>query len=165
MKEKKQEQKKYSPEVEEILHRRSGFIVRNGILFLAIFFALLLVATNFIKYPEQLKAPITFTQEQLVETDEIRGEIILTADAASLIKAGQPVSISLKTADDILPDQFTGRIYEIKPVNDGTYYKLSVTSLPENIPSGVEGTAIIYSGEISLFSKILNPVFAIFRYD
>ena len=165
MKQNQSEQKKYSPEVEEILRRRSGFIVRNGILFLAIFFALLLVATNFIKYPEQLKAPITFTQGPIAETEEIRGEIVVTADAASLIKAGQPVSISLQTYDSNMPEQFTGRIYEIRPVSDGTYYKLTVTSLPETIPSGVEGTAIIYSGETSLFYKILNPVFAIFRYD
>ena len=165
MKENRLEKKKYSPEVEEILRRRSGFIVRNGILFLAIFFALLLVTTTFIKYPEQLKAPITFSQEPMAETDEIRGEIVVTADAASLITAGQPVSISLQTDDGNLPEQFTGKIYEIKPINDGIYYKLAVTSLPDNIPPGVEGTAIIYTGETSLFSKILNPIFAIFRYD
>jgi len=165
MKQNRPEQKKYSPEVEEILNRRTGFIVRNGILFLVIFFALLLVATTFIKYPEQLKAPINFSRGAIPETDEIRGEIVLTADAASLVKPGQVVSIFLPSDDENQPEQFTGKIGAIEPVATGTYYKIYVVSLTENVPSGVEGYAIIETSETSLFSKILNPIFAIFRYD
>ena len=165
MKQNRPEQKKYSPEVEEILIRRSGFFVRNGILFLAIFFALLLVLSMFINYPEQLKASITFSQGEITETDKMLGEIILTADAASLVKQGQPVSIFLPPDDENQPEQFIGEVSKIEPVGAGTYFKIYVASLPENIPSGVEGTAIIETSRTSLFYKILNPIFAIFRYD
>ena len=161
----RKEQKKYSPEVEEILKRRSGFFVRNGILFLAIFFALLLVGSIFIKYPEQLKASITFSRGSIPETNEMMGEIIVTADAASMVKPGQPVSVFLPPDMENQPEQFIGKVGEIKPVGAGTYYKIYVTSLPENIPSGVVAIAIIETNKTSLFYKILNPIFAIFRYD
>jgi len=165
MKPNRPEPKKYSPEVEKILNRRSGFIVRNGILFVTIFFTLLLVVSSFIKYPEQLKASITFSQGSILETDEMRGEIIVTADAASLVKPGQPVSIFLYREDENQSEQFIGEVSEIESVGSGTYYKIYVTSLPENIPSGIEGTAIIETSEISLLYKILDPIFAIFNYD
>ena len=164
MKQNRPEQKKYSPEVEEILARRSGFLVRNGIFLLAIFIALLLVTSIFITYPEQLKAPITFIQGS-PDTEEIWGEIIVTADAGSLIKKDQPVSILILQDGHQTEEQFTGRVHEIEPINKGIYFKIYVTSLPENIPIGTEASAIIETSNTSLFHKILNPIFAIFRYD
>jgi len=113
----KDKKEQYSREVKEILIRRPAFLVRNGILFLVILFALLLVISSFIRYPERLAASISFTSSSSAEDTSLSGKIILTADAASLVKRGQQVSMRLHCdGEEGLRGDFEGTIDSIFPI-------------------------------------------------
>ncbi|MBL7137998.1 MAG: hypothetical protein ISS17_04420 [Bacteroidales bacterium] len=163
MKQKSTDQEKYSKEVEEILHKRPAFLVRKGILILAILVALLLAGSHFIKYPEQLAASVIFRDVLINDTIGPQGQIILTAAAASLVEPGQPVRMVLQPAPGSATMEVNGTITALLPVRQGEYYTVLVWPESTLELMGFDGTAYISIGEKSLLSKILNPVFAVFR--
>ncbi len=160
----KDKKEQYSREVEEILIRRPTFLVRNGILFLVILFALLLVISSFIRYPERLAASISFTSSSLAEDISLSGKIILTADAASLVKRGQQVSLRLhRNGEEGFQGVFEGAVDSILPIGTGDFFTVYVRPSSADTLSGYEGKAYILLGKSSLLSRILNPVLAVFR--
>ena len=157
------DQGKYSPEVEEILHKRPSLLVRKGIFLLTMLVALLLIGSHFIKYPEKLAASITFDTLSINDSAFYRGQLILTSAAASIVKPGQPVVMNLNTVPPGIPIEVTGAVESIIPMGHGDYYEVHILPHTTEQLSGYTGTAYIMIGNASLLSKILNPVFAVFR--
>ncbi|MFC2101895.1 hypothetical protein ACFLS7_02775 [Bacteroidota bacterium] len=163
MEEQQTEKGKYSPEVEEILLKRPSFLVRKGILLLAILVVLILAVSYFIKYPERLTASVSFTNPPVSESVSAKGELILTSAAASIIATGQPVVLTLQFTEEGPQIDIPGIVGKILPIGSGDYYSVSIIPDTELQLYGYSGTAYIVTGESSLLSKILNPVFAVFR--
>lgn len=154
---------KHSPEVEEILHKKPSFLVRNGIFLLVFIIAILLAGTHFIRYPERLAAPVRFDSCPASDSGICKGRLTLTEDAASIIKQGQSVQL-------ILHSEFTGQVKEtegtivsIKPFGYGDYVRVVILPDKPDTLEGFSGTAYIPTGESTFLSKILNPVVALFR--
>ncbi|MBE0646253.1 MAG: hypothetical protein IH596_00545 [Bacteroidales bacterium] len=165
---------KYSPEVEEILHKRPSLLVRKGIFLLTILVILLLITSQFIKYPERLAASLMFVTLSDSTPGPGYGEVILTEAAASIVQVGQPVVMVLSSEDGKSGSwEVTGNVGELVSLGQGDYFRVVILpdaeDLPEtlnavrNVFAGAEGTAYIMIGETSLLEKILNPVFAVFR--
>ncbi|NQV03726.1 MAG: hypothetical protein HQ542_13840 [Bacteroidia bacterium] len=154
---------KYSPEVEEILHRRPSLLVRKGILMLTILVVLVLVGSHFIKYPERFAASIIFRDVLINDTIGSQGQIILTAATASMVEPGQSVRMVLQPAPGSAPIEVHGSVTALLPVRQGEYYTVLVLPNTTMKLMGFNGTAYISTGEESLLSKILNPIFAVFR--
>ena len=166
MKKHPSETQKYSKEVQVILNKKPSFLVRNGILLLVILFAILLVVSHFITYPDRLAAPITFEKSEIAGSGErFTGRIVLSADAASLVKPGFPVEMKVRQPGDSLWVTLDGVIVTLQPDEGGTYYIVYVKPGSGTIFPGYEGTAFILISQSNLLSKILNPILAIFRYD
>jgi len=166
MKKKWKNTEKYSKEVEEILVRRPAFLVRFGILILVFVVAILLAVAAFITYPERLTTSINFPDSPVMKEGRCIGEVVLTADAASLLSSGQEVKMELGKRDD--PETsitVEGRIFSKQPIGSGDFYTIYITHLSADTLTGYEGVAQIVTGESSLLSRIINPVFSVFRTD
>lgn len=163
MKKHSTDQGKYSPEVEEILHKSPSFLVRNGIFLVAILVALLLISSYFIKYPENLAASVTFNTLASNDSSSCTGQLFLTSAASSNVKPGQPVVMVLNTTPQGPILEVAGTVKELIPVGKGDYYRVLI--LPDGTYQlfGYSGTAYILIGEASLLARVLNPVFAVFR--
>lgn len=176
MKQQPTDHTKYSKEVEEILRKKPAFLVRKGILLLTILVALLLVVSHFIKYPEKLTASVTFeattknvsapinhSAALINDSALMYGQIILTSAAASIVEPGQPVLMFLQATPESLPIEVKGTVDSLLPMGNGDYYTVLVIPAEPIQLFGYQGKAYISIGEASLLSKILNPVFAVFR--
>jgi hypothetical protein len=163
MEERQTENGKYSPVVEDLLLKRPSFMVRKGILLLAVLVVLILAGSYFIKYPEKLAASVSFTNPPVNESSSAQGEVILTSAAASIIATGQPVVMTLQFTEESPPIDIPGVVGTTLPIGSGDYYSISIIPDTEIPLYGYFGTAYIVTGEANLLSKILNPVFAVFR--
>ncbi|TSA29163.1 MAG: hypothetical protein D4R67_02465 [Bacteroidetes bacterium] len=156
-------QETYSREVEEILHRKPALLVRQGILFLTILIVLVIAGSSFITYPEKLAASVTFGTIAPHDSSALRGKIVLTSAAASIVKPGQPVTMLLQPSPESAPVKVMGTVAAMNPIGTGDYYIVEICPDTSCSLSGYQGTATIETGEISILSNILNPVLAVFR--
>jgi len=154
---------KYSPEVEEILLKKPSLLVRQGILMLAILVAGILIGSGFIRLPEKLSASVTFDTLEVNGSVVWVGQVILTSAAASVVESGQPVAMVIQAVPQASPVNLTGVVETLQPIGHGDYYRVFILPDKAGKPEGSSGTADILIGEASLLSKILNPVFAVFR--
>lgn len=154
---------KYSPEVEAILLKKPSLLVRQGILMLAILVAGILVGSGLIRFPEKLSASVTFDTLEVNGSVVWVGQVILTSAAASLVESGQPVAMVILPVPPATPVHLTGVVGMLRPIGHGDYYRVFILPDTTGKPQGSSGTADILIGEASLLSKILNPVFAVFR--
>ncbi|MBN1198929.1 MAG: hypothetical protein JXA23_06235 [Bacteroidales bacterium] len=163
MKQQETDQGKYSPEVEEILHNKPSFLVRNGIFLLVILVAILLSGACFIDYPETLAAPVSFDSCHASDSGICMGQLILTSAAASIINPGQTVQMTLHSEPAGISAEIPGTVEALTPIGYGDYTRVFIKpGRPEPL-EGFSGTAYILIGKSNLLSKILNPVFAVFR--
>lgn len=153
---------KYCREVEEILVRKPGFMVRRGILILALTFIVMMGGSWFIKYPEKLAAPVKFETIPSKGIHVFRGEITLSAEAVSIVKQGQSVAINLEDGSGATSVMIEGTVDTICPIGAGDYYSVLIRpSIGTPLP-GIKGTVTIQTGERSILSDILSPVFSVF---
>ncbi len=163
MKKQLPDQGKYSPEVEEILHKQPSLLVRKGILFLAILVVLILCGTHFIKYPDRLAASVIMDTLSVNDSTFCMGELILTSAAASIVTPGQQALMLIQSGPEGIPVEVSGKVLTILPIGYGDYCKVLIQPDTSINVYGYTGTAHIMIGETSLLSKILNPVLAVFR--
>jgi len=157
------DQGKYSPEVEEILHKQPALLVRKGILLLAILVVLILAGSHFVKYPDRLAASVVMDTLSFSDSACCMGELILTSAAASIVKPGQEVVMSLQSGREGTPVEVKGKVLTVLPMGGGDYFKVLIRPDTSINDYGFTGTAYIMIGETSLLSKIFNPVLAVFR--
>jgi hypothetical protein len=160
----------YSPDVAEILNRKPHWIIRRGMLVVAIIFGAALFGTWFVDYPERLNCTITFTNSRASVTKEISitGIIRLPENYETVIRKGMPVKVLLAMPRGTDPLTSNGQVDSVARGSAGGYLSVMIRlhSDPATIDkfrTAGQANAQIITGSSNLLQQIFNPVLSVIR--
>ncbi len=160
----------YSPEVAEILNRKPHWIVRYGMILVALTFAFGLAGTRFIPYPQRLNciAKCTGTAATKDQGSVFQGVITLPSQYGEIVRHGMPVRIVLIPPGKGELKTARGRIETISADSLGNQILLTV--LFQSDPDAGQAflaesqcNAQITVGNSNLLQQIFNPVITLIK--
>jgi hypothetical protein len=160
----------YSPDVAGILGRKPHWIVRRGMVLVALIFGVGLGSTWFLHYPERLNCTVSFGVSRICSVNQLdlQGVIRLQAQVGSTISPGMPVRILLASPDGKDPLTATGLVGSVVQDSAGAYTSVQVhfssdSGTVQKFLMAGQANAQIITGSSNLLQQIFNPVISVIR--
>jgi hypothetical protein len=160
----------YSPDGAEILDRKPRWIIRRGMFVVGLIFALSLLGTWFIPYPERLNCNVTIPNSAVRPADSagFYGTIRLPSEYASVIAAGMEVKIFLAVTGEGDPITAMGNVEALETDTTGRF--LNLLSRFHTDPgtalkfiSAGQANAQIFTGNSNLLHQIFHPIISVIK--
>jgi hypothetical protein len=160
----------YSPDVAGILGRKPHWIVRRGMILVALVFGVGLIGTWFLHYPERFNCTISFGDNRICPDNQtdLHGVIRLQTQYGSGITPGMPVRILLASPEGKNPLTATGRVDSVVRDSAGIYTSVlahfsSDRGTVQKFLMAGQANAQIITGNSNMLQQIFNPVISVIR--
>lgn len=161
---------RHSQEVQDLLGKMPSWLIRNGTLLVIILVMVLVFGSWRFKYPDLVSGTATVTINA-ADSSLLAGSVKIDGSDVEKIRTGQPVNLKFDSYPYLKFGLVRGVVGKISSVPKGEGYEVEIqlpgrliTTLGKELEFSQElkGSAEIVTEDISLLSRILGPVKAVF---
>ena len=161
---------RHSQEVQDLLGKMPSWLIRNGTLLVIILVMVLVFGSWRFKYPDLVSGTATVTINA-ADSSLLAGSVKIDGSDVEKIRTGQHVNLKFDSYPYLKFGLVRGVVGKISSVPKGEGYEVEIqlpgrliTTLGKELEFSQElkGSAEIVTEDISLLSRILGPVKAVF---
>lgn len=161
---------RHSQEVQDLLGKMPSWLIRNGTLLVIILVMVLVFGSWRFRYPDLVSGTATVTINA-ADSSLLAGSVKIDGSDVEKIRTGQPVNLKFDSYPYLKFGLVRGVVGKISSVPKGEGYEVEIqlpgrliTTLGKELEFSQElkGSAEIVTEDISLLSRILGPVKAVF---
>ena len=161
----------HSREVQDLLGRIPSWLIRNGMIMVATLLIVLFVGSWLFKYPDLVSGPVVVIAN-VEKPSQLIGLLKVKRYGIEKIRTGQPVNLKFENYPYLEFGVVGGVVGKISSVPSGDTFEVEI-QLPGELKTTfgkklefrqeLKGSAEIVTEDISLLSRILGPVEAVFN--
>ncbi len=161
---------RHSQEVQDLLGKVPSWLIRNGMIMIVTMLIVLLIGSWLFKYPDFVSGPVVVSAD-LGKPSQLKALIKLDRTGLEKVSPGQKVNLKFENYPYLEFGIVRGVVGKVSSVPGGDSYETEI-QLPDGLTTTfgkelefrqeLKGNAEIVTENISLLSRILDPVKAVF---